>query len=442
MWIRDEQGAKSEVYMTTLLLKEKDNPNIPKQIRDWLNTKKPQGRLSFSANRNLLRGGYDVTITLETKEQKPKTKKEKKPKTIECVADTLQSALKKAETKLPTNADIIEKKLIPSALRVVTVEGVDEENARAKAKRAKRKTESIGAITLEKEGKKGFLGLGKKPNAYKVRLIEPAAVRIKYQIANKEEMASINRSLLKEALRDESAFVRENAALDIAEAVKLGHLSEAEACTYLCPLLEKDPEDSVREFTVGAMWRVIGDKSARKSLCKAIISDSSRILRLLGLSCLKSYHDMGGRDKETLECMIRAGCNDEDLRVRRFAQSCLKMYLILCLDQLSLAEKEQIESACQDLPYGFRESMDSAILMLMNALYAGPISDGRITESTLPLERVREKRESLKDAVPALIEGLQMDIRKSALEVLQIVTGRDFGENQTQWREWWEQNKH
>jgi len=442
MWIRDEQDANSAVFMTILLLKEKDDPNIPKDIREFLKSEEREGALSFSAVPNSSRGGYDVTITLEKKKQKPKTKKEKKPKTIEYVGHTLQSALKKAETKLPTNADIIEKKLIPSSLRVVTSEGVDEENARAKAKRAKRKTESIGSITLEKEGKKGFLGLGKKPNAYKVRLIEQAAVRIKYEIASKEEMASINRSLLKEALKDESPFVRENAALDIAEAVKLGHLSQPEACTYLCPLLEKDPDDSVREFTVGAMWRVIGDKSARQSLCKAIISDSSRIVRLLGLSCLNSYHDMAGRDKETLECMIRAGCNDEDLRVRRFAQSCLKIYLILCLDELSLAEKEQIESACQDLPYGFRESMDSEILMLMNALYAGPISDGRITESTLALERVREKRESLKDAVPSLIEGLQMDIRKSALEVLQIVTGRDFGENQTQWREWWEQNKH
>jgi len=400
----------------------------------------------------------------------------RRPKTIECVEDSLQTALEKAEAQLPIFAHIIEKKLSASSHRVIKVKGAGEEDAREQAKLAKRKTERIEDITLQKKGKKGFLRFSKKLNSYKVRLFEPAVVRIKYErigheITNKEEIPAIDSSLLKEVLReqsafvrvnkevlreqsafvrvnkevlrDESAFVRENAALDIAEAVKLGHLSQAEACTYLCPLLEKDPDDSVREFTVGAMWHVIGDKRARKSICKAIISDSSRIVRLLGLSCLNSYHNVGGRDKETLECMIRAGHNDENLRVRRFAQSCLKMYLILCLDQLSLAEKEQIESACQDLPCGFRESMDSEILMLMNALYAGSTSDGRITtESTLPLERVREKRESLKDAVLALIEGLQMDICKSALEVLQIVTGQDFGENQTQWREWWEQNKH
>jgi len=64
MWIRDEQDAKSEVYMTILLLKEKDNPNIPKEIRDWLSSKKRQGRLSFNVTSNRLKGGYDVEITL------------------------------------------------------------------------------------------------------------------------------------------------------------------------------------------------------------------------------------------------------------------------------------------------------------------------------------------------------------------------------------------
>lgn len=254
-------------------------------------------------------------------------------------------------------------------------------------------------------------------------------------------MAKINRTLMKETLRDDSPFVRENAVLDIAKAVEWRDLSENEACIYLCPLLEGDPDESVREHTVGAIWRVIDDERSRKSLGKAITSDSSTLVRLLAVSCLKSYYEMGGGDYNATKYMIRAANEDEDLRVRRFAQSCLKLLLKIRSDELSSDHKQQIEDACQTLPTGFRESMDAELLMFMNALYAGPISDGSITESEISMDVVEEKRQSLTDVIPALIEALQMNIRKTVLKALKVITGQDFGENQEAWAQWWRGTK-
>jgi len=108
-----------------------------------------------------------------------------KPKSKEGIADTTEDAFKKAESQVPPDAEVIEKKQeIAPSRKVVTIEAFDEETARAQVKRDIVRTimwTRMEDIKLKKPGKKGFLGVGKKPSCYEAQVFEQAVVKIKYK---------------------------------------------------------------------------------------------------------------------------------------------------------------------------------------------------------------------------------------------------------------------
>ena len=115
-----------------------------------------------------------------------------KPRWSWGVADTIEAAFDIAESKLPSEADILEKQQESEPVwKAVTVEAPDEQSARAQAEQEIDKTLGrkvgfidrvrYGEITLKKPGRKGFFGIGKKLNIYEVQVFEKAVVTIKYK---------------------------------------------------------------------------------------------------------------------------------------------------------------------------------------------------------------------------------------------------------------------
>lgn len=112
-----------------------------------------------------------------------------KPQTVKTSGDTMEAALAQAQSKIPPNADILEKKeSIPEqkAIKII-VEAFDEQSAKSKAEQ-KVKQRSVNMVTVQTvrlvaAGSKGFLGIGKKPSQYEIELLEhlPATVEITYK---------------------------------------------------------------------------------------------------------------------------------------------------------------------------------------------------------------------------------------------------------------------
>lgn len=102
-----------------------------------------------------------------------------KSKTVKAVADTIESAFTKAQSEIPINAVIVEKKeLTLPAQKAMAVDAFDEQSARMQAAIQIGKTETIKTLRLAMAGKKGFLGIGKKPNQYQVEVFQQAVVEV------------------------------------------------------------------------------------------------------------------------------------------------------------------------------------------------------------------------------------------------------------------------
>ena len=107
--------------------------------------------------------------------------------TIKAYADSTETAFAKARSEVPEGAEIVkETKHADPKREGCTVEAADEESARSVAtsqvSSRHGKEATVEDLRLVAEGKKGFLGIGrKKPNQYAVTVFQPALVEISYQ---------------------------------------------------------------------------------------------------------------------------------------------------------------------------------------------------------------------------------------------------------------------
>ena len=105
-----------------------------------------------------------------------------KPRCITGIADTIEAAFEEAESKLPAAVESIDRKQLNAPVKKVTiVEATDEQTARAQVEQSISSSARIESTKLKEIGKKGFLGMGKKPNTYEVQVFERAVVEIKYK---------------------------------------------------------------------------------------------------------------------------------------------------------------------------------------------------------------------------------------------------------------------
>jgi len=105
-----------------------------------------------------------------------------KPETTRSVAQTTGEAFEKARKDVPTDAEVLDKKVCLSAeQKEITVEALDEQNARKQAKERIDETATLTSATLVSPSKKGVLGIGRKPSVYKIQVFQPAVVEITYK---------------------------------------------------------------------------------------------------------------------------------------------------------------------------------------------------------------------------------------------------------------------
>jgi hypothetical protein len=98
------------------------------------------------------------------------------------VAETIEAAFEEAESKLPSGVEVVGRQQMQKTMRrVVTVEAADEQSARTQVEQGIAKNARVEEVALKKLGKKGFFGMGRKPNLYEVQVFEQAVVEIKYK---------------------------------------------------------------------------------------------------------------------------------------------------------------------------------------------------------------------------------------------------------------------
>lgn len=110
-----------------------------------------------------------------------------KPITVKESADTGEAAFAKAESKIPAEAEVISRKeLTPAKLHTVTIEANNEQDLQSNAKFQVRtkfnNTATVRGYKLSVAGRKGFLGVGAKPNQYEVEILQQAVVEITYKM--------------------------------------------------------------------------------------------------------------------------------------------------------------------------------------------------------------------------------------------------------------------
>jgi hypothetical protein len=99
-----------------------------------------------------------------------------KPQTQQYSAETIEAAFSKAESHLPNIAKITQKQVVKEpSNRKINVLAEDEAKARQQAQ-----NNNILQVRLINSGKKGFLGIGAKPNEYEIEVKDLAVVSITY----------------------------------------------------------------------------------------------------------------------------------------------------------------------------------------------------------------------------------------------------------------------
>ena len=107
--------------------------------------------------------------------------------TVRGIAETTEAALAKALGVLPAYAEVVEKnEIVAPASKTLALEAADENRARTQAQSQAVSEYGPGAtvevLALAEAGRKGFLGLGAKPDRYEVVIARKAVVEIVYRI--------------------------------------------------------------------------------------------------------------------------------------------------------------------------------------------------------------------------------------------------------------------
>lgn len=104
-----------------------------------------------------------------------------KPKTQKGTAETVEAAFNKAIENVPDNATILEKCVLANPEeKHMMVQAFDEKTAKTEAEDKISESQFVLNVMLKTKGKKGFLGIGRQPDHFEIRLRQNAVVEVKY----------------------------------------------------------------------------------------------------------------------------------------------------------------------------------------------------------------------------------------------------------------------
>jgi hypothetical protein len=103
------------------------------------------------------------------------------PKTVRGIAETPEAAFAKALGQVPLGSNIMKRQeIVAFHIRTISVDADNESEARVEAAAQISETETVSSLALSAPGRKGFLGIGKKPQRYKAQVLQPAIAEVTY----------------------------------------------------------------------------------------------------------------------------------------------------------------------------------------------------------------------------------------------------------------------
>lgn len=209
---------------------------------------------------------------------------------VEAVAETVEAAFMKAQSKVPAGAKIETRDVKTDAKQItLRVQADSEESAGAG------KAEMITSVSLLKKGRKGLFGFGKTVNVYQVVVSQKAWVELKFRVRAKLR-ARVRNYTAEELLKSVGEARSKNAQW--AEILRLlNPKNDAEIERSLHKLGELNPlsmldtiEEACRENET-AEWRTLIIKTeARASKARNLEMEESKVrLRKLDVEIAETF---------------------------------------------------------------------------------------------------------------------------------------------------------
>ena len=109
-------------------------------------------------------------------------------KTVTATGNTVEVALRQARGEVPSDATVLEAKIIAEPGEVVVrCDAFSEEEAQAAIKKTVQAGAKVGAVRLVASGKRGLFGIGKSPNQYEADVVQAAVVELNHKAKAKIE---------------------------------------------------------------------------------------------------------------------------------------------------------------------------------------------------------------------------------------------------------------
>lgn len=150
---------------------------------------------------------------------------EAKTLTIKSSGKDTQTAFQNAKGQIPDDAEILEEKVtVMPEVTAILVEATSEEEIQNKVYEKHDSSVVIQEIILKVKGKKGFLGIGAKPNQYEVNVFQPASTETAYKITPKIAFFVVEKE--DKASLIEAAQLLDDKTVQLAAIELLGAIAE------------------------------------------------------------------------------------------------------------------------------------------------------------------------------------------------------------------------
>jgi HEAT repeat protein len=371
--------------------------------------------------------------------------------TVRGIADTTEAAFTKALGVLPAYAEVVEKnEIVAPASKTLTLEAADENTAQTQAQSRAASEYGPDAIVehlaLATAGRKGFLGLGARPDQYEARIARRAVVEVVYRIVPPDvqalQAAGDVEGLL-QALHYRADPKLRRAAL--AALSETGHGQEAvralkqkkdETSVALLKQALKDPQGEVRASALQALAST-QETSARKLLLKAL-EDADPGVRKTAIQYLARTPNA-----RTITELV-AALADPDAAVRKQAVHSLGRVgapavksLIAALQAPEVDVRTHAVEALGQI--GDARALKPLVAVLdegeAEARQAVPMALGNIAATA----RLRGEADLTLQVANALIGTLERKdpaARLEAIVTLQLLSGEEYGDDVERWKQW------
>ena len=224
------------------------------------------------------------------------------PKFVGGYGVTMDAAFASAEKDLPPAAFDVERKEVSFPEQTsISVEANDEHSARYEVERDLPKWRAeIKSLTLAAAGRKGFLGIGKKPNRYEAEVFRPAYAEISYKLKAKisATFGYANRGMRQDSMGQATAYWMarmSSVKKDPFVMYTFDKAEDARAALVELPCVHDEDGQLVCTETL-----IFGHYQRDDGVTEAIVCGDD-LTRELWAKAIESFKKHGGKRKNDLE---------------------------------------------------------------------------------------------------------------------------------------------